>query len=42
MIILTKNLIVDATNLPTAGEKWFKGDELDIFFLQTVFETEVS
>jgi len=29
-IILTEKFIADATNLPTSGEKWFKGDELDI------------
>lgn len=29
-IILIEKFIADATNLPTTGEKWFKGDELDI------------
>lgn len=29
-IILTEKFIANATNLPTIGEKWFKGDELDI------------
>lgn len=29
-IILTEKFIANATNLPTTGEKWFKGDELDI------------
>lgn len=29
-IVLAEKFVVDATNLPIVGEKWFKGDELDI------------
>ena len=29
-ILIIEKLIADATSLPTVGEKWFKGDELDI------------
>lgn len=29
-IFVTEKFIADATNLPIVGEKWFKGDEVDI------------
>lgn len=29
-IVVIEKIIVDATRLPTAGEKWFKGDDMDV------------
>jgi len=37
-IVFTKKLIVGATGLPTADEKWFKGDELDISAFKEFFK----
>lgn len=41
-IVITEKLIADATGLPTAGEKWFKGDELEVSAFKEFVKPEFS